>query len=133
MLYTIATPIGNLEDITLRALAVLKAVNLIIAENPGHTKKLLERHGISGKQFRQFAEHNETAILDSLIKSLQSQDACLVSDAGTPGISDPGFRLIRACLEQGITVVPLPGPSAAITALSASGLPTDKFLFVGFL
>jgi 16S rRNA (cytidine1402-2'-O)-methyltransferase len=133
MLYVVATPIGNLDDITLRALMALKSTPLIIAENPSHTKKLLQHFQITGKELVQFAEHNELKVLGRLVSRLQAEDACLVSDAGTPGISDPGFRLVRACAEAGIKVVPVPGPAAAISALAASGLPTDKYLFVGFL
>lgn len=133
MLYIIATPIGNLDDITLRALGLLKSIDLIIAENPSHSKKLLNHFGIEGKKMIQFAEHNEKTSLPGLITRLAMGDACLITDAGTPGISDPGFRLVRAAVENGIAVSSIPGPSAAITALSASGLPTDKFLFAGFL
>ncbi len=133
MLYLIATPIGNLKDITLRAVETLKAMPLIIAENPGHTKKLLNHLGVAPKQLLQFAEHNELKALPKLIELLSNKDGCLVTDAGTPGISDPGFRLVRACVENSIPVTSIPGPSAAITALAASGLPTDKFLFAGFL
>lgn len=133
MLYIIGTPIGNLDDITLRALGLLKSVDLIIAENPNHSKKLLDHFGIVGKKMVQFAEHNEKTSLPGLITRLAIGDACLITDAGTPGISDPGFRLVRAAVENGISVTSIPGPSAAIAALSASGLPTDKFLFTGFL
>jgi 16S rRNA (cytidine1402-2'-O)-methyltransferase len=133
MLYITATPIGNLSDITARAAQTLHDVPLIIAENPTHTQKLLQALGVKGKRVTQFAEHNEHKVLDKLISELKTTDACLVTDAGTPGISDPGFRLVRACIENGITVVPLPGANAAIAALAASGLPTDRFLFVGFL
>ncbi len=133
MLYIVATPIGNLKDITLRALGALAAADFIIAENPGHTRKLLDHYKISSKRMVQFAEHNELKILDKLVGELKNTDGCLVSDAGTPGISDPGFRLVRACVEAGIQVVPVPGANAAMAALSASGLPTDRFLFVGFL
>jgi 16S rRNA (cytidine1402-2'-O)-methyltransferase len=133
MLYVIATPVGNLGDITIRALDTLRSVEVIIAENPAHTGTLLTHFDIPKKKLVQFAEHNEARALPSVIELLKQKDGALVSDAGTPGISDPGFRLVRACVEAGIPVQPIPGPSAAITALSASGLPTDKFLFVGFL
>jgi len=133
MLYILATPLGNLGDISRRATETLREVPLIIAENPSHTQKLLQHLGISNKKLLQFAEHNELKVLDKLIEQLQSTDAVLVSDAGTPGISDPGFRLVRACIIAGIRVSPIPGPSAIVSALSASGLPTDRFLFVGFL
>lgn len=133
MLYILATPIGNLNDITLRALETLKNCQIIIAENPRASLKLLHHFEIKNKQLIQFAEPREQKALPRLIEILKKQDACLVTDAGTPGISDPGFRLVRACVENGIKVVPIPGPSAVITALSAAGLPTDRFLFVGFL
>jgi 16S rRNA (cytidine1402-2'-O)-methyltransferase len=133
MLYVVATPIGNLQDITLRALETLKSADFIIAENPGHTVKLLQHFDIPKKEMIQFAEHNEQKILSMLVTKLQSHNGALVSDAGTPGISDPGFRLVRACWEKEIAIDSLPGPSATITALAASGLPTDKFVFVGFL
>lgn len=131
MLYILATPIGNLKDITLRALETLKSVDFIIAENPSHTATLLNHYEIK-KPLVQFADHNETTALPKILERLKTETASLVSDAGTPGISDPGFRLVRACREKNIPVTPIPGPSAAITALCASGLPTDKFLFIGF-
>lgn len=133
MLYIVATPIGNLDDITLRALAALQSTEIVIAENPGHTQKLLKHFNIDGKQLLQFADHNELKMLPKLLSMLAEKDAVLVSDAGTPGISDPGFRLVRASVEAGIPVSPLPGPAAAVAALAASGLPTDKYLFAGFL
>ncbi|MBI4049382.1 MAG: 16S rRNA (cytidine(1402)-2'-O)-methyltransferase [Candidatus Doudnabacteria bacterium] len=133
MLYIVATPIGNLKDITFRALAALKECDFIIAENPAHSSKLLQHYQIPKKKIIQFAEHNEQKVLSSIISQLSTSDGALITDAGTPGISDPGFRLVRACVETGIKVIPIPGPSAAIAALSASGLPTDRFLFVGFL
>lgn len=133
MLYIVPTPIGNINDITLRAIDHLKECDFIISENPSLTAKLLSLLEIPKKELVQFAEHNERFVLPNLTERLKTQTACLVSDAGTPGISDPGFRIVRACKENQIEVVALPGPSAAITALSASGLPTDKFLFVGFL
>ncbi|MBI2607326.1 MAG: 16S rRNA (cytidine(1402)-2'-O)-methyltransferase [Candidatus Doudnabacteria bacterium] len=133
MLYLVATPIGNLKDITLRALETLSACDFIIAENPKNSLKLLQHYQIPKKQIIQFAEHNEQRVLPTLIPKLKSQNACLITDAGTPGISDPGFRLVRACIQEGIEVVSVPGPSAVLTALTTSGLPTDRFLFVGFL
>lgn len=133
MLYVVATPIGNLEDITYRAVRVLSEANILIAENPSHSQKLLQHYKITGKKIVQFADHNEAKILPKLIELLKTQDGAIMSDAGTPGVSDPGFRLVRACIEAGVPVTPLPGPSASISALSASGLPTDRFLFVGFL
>lgn len=133
MLYVVATPIGNLKDMTLRGIEVLSSADFIIAENPNHTRKLLDHYKIEGKLLVQFAEHNELKVVDKLVQQLQNANGCLVSDAGTPGISDPGFRLVRACVEADIQVVPIPGANAALAALSASGLPTDRFLFVGFL
>ena len=133
MLYVVATPIGNLSDITLRAIETLKNADFIIAENPSHTARLLLHFNIPKKQVIQFAEHNEQKVLLSIIEKLKTQSGAIVSDAGTPGISDPGFRLVRGCIENNIAVIPIPGPSAAITALSASGLPTDSFTFLGFV
>lgn len=133
MLYVTPTPLGNLEDITARAIILLSACDFIIAENPIHTHKLLQLLKLPKKEVVQFAEHNELKVLDSLTNRLKQENACLVSDAGTPAIADPGFRLIRACRELDIKVVSIPGPNAAITALAGSGLPTDKFIFVGFL
>lgn len=133
MLYLVATPIGNMKDITARAIEVLRDCHFIIAENPAVSGKLLQLLQLPKKEMVQFAEHNERKILSSLVDRLKDQTACMISDAGTPGISDPGFRLVRACREEGITVSPIPGASAAIAALSVSGLPTDRFLFVGFL
>lgn len=133
MLSIVATPIGNLEDITMHAIRALKEADFIIAENPLHTSKLLKHFEIPKKELVQFADHNEQRVLPKLLEKLASGHGALVSDAGTPGISDPGFRLVRACVEQGIRVVSIPGASAAIAALAGSGLPTDRFLFVGFL
>lgn len=133
MLTLVPTPIGNLQDITLRALTVLRETDFVIAENPLHTTKLFQAHSLPKKPFVQFAEHNELRVLPSLITRLLKDHGVLVTDAGTPGVSDPGFRLVRACIENGIAVDALPGPSAFLTALVASGLPTDKFFFVGFL
>ena len=174
MLYVVATPIGNLQDITIRAIDALKSCDFVIAENPGYSKRLLQYidslpviarsasddlsdealakleaistdHGkiasaalamtdkLSDKEMVQFAEHNEQQILKDLTRRLGKQNGCLITDAGTPGISDPGFRLVRECVKENVAVIPIPGANAAIAALSASGLPTDKFLFLGFL
>ena len=164
MLYIVATPIGNLKDITLRAIETLKSCDFVIAENPSYSRRLLqfidslpviarsasdeaipEDKGIATssdafglamtnqKELVQFAEHNEQQVVKNLTRRLQKENGCLITDAGTPGISDPGFRLVRECVKENILVVPIPGASAAITALCASGLPTDKFMFLGFL
>lgn len=184
MLYIVATPIGNLKDISLRAIDTLKTCDFIIAENPNYSRRLLQYiDGLStnaissaseksvhkdltdpspplgmaidpstslrvdidpsdalrtttkliNKEVCQFAEHNEQQITKDLTRRLAREDGCLITDAGTPGISDPGFRLVRECAKENITVTPIPGANAAIAALSASGLPTDKFLFLGFL
>ncbi|HKN83344.1 MAG TPA: 16S rRNA (cytidine(1402)-2'-O)-methyltransferase [Pyrinomonadaceae bacterium] len=132
-LYLVATPIGNLADITHRALQVLKDVDLIACEDTRHTHKLLSHYGITTKTIS-YHEHNEQRRTAQLIDILQQgSDIAVVSDAGTPSISDPGFRLVRAAIENEITVVPVPGPSALISALVAAGLPTDEFFFAGFL
>jgi len=132
-LYIIATPIGNLEDITLRALRILKEVDLIAAEDTRHTAFLLKHFGIQ-KPLTSYFEGNEMKKKDLILHQLkEGHPVALVSDAGTPGISDPGFRLIRIAIDHGIPVVPIPGPSAVITALSIAGLPTDAFVFKGFL
>ncbi len=133
MLYIVATPIGNLGDITLRAIEMLKASSFVIAENPHYSKRLLEHVGAWPKEFVQFAEFNEQQIVKELTRRLGKEDGCLISDAGTPGISDPGFRLVRECVKENVQVIPIPGANAAIAALCASGLPTDKFMFLGFL
>jgi 16S rRNA (cytidine1402-2'-O)-methyltransferase len=133
MLYILSSPIGNLSDLSDRAKQTLTDINLIIAENPVYSKKLTDHLGLSGKKFVQFAEHNEMEKLPIILEMLQKEDAILISDAGTPGISDPGFKLIRDAINLGIQVSPIPGPNAAITALCASGLPTDKFIFLGFV
>lgn len=131
-LYIVATPIGNLEDITLRALRILKEVDLIACEDTRHTLKLLRHFGIEKKLLSYF-EHNKQARGEKILKLLSDgQNIALVSDAGTPGISDPGYNLVRAAIAHGLTIETIPGPSAAIAALSASGLPTDRFLFLGF-
>jgi 16S rRNA (cytidine1402-2'-O)-methyltransferase len=133
VLYLVATPIGNLEDITLRALSTLKQVDIIACEDTRHTRKLLAHYQIS-KPLISFHEHNEQQRTRELIKKLEAgANIALVSDAGTPLVSDPGYRLVREASERAIRVVPIPGPSALIAALSASGLPTDQFTFAGFL
>jgi 16S rRNA (cytidine1402-2'-O)-methyltransferase len=133
VLYIVATPIGNLNDISRRALQVLKAVTLIAAEDTRHSRKLLTHYGIEARLFA-LHEHNEPFAAEKLLKTLLGgDDVALVSDAGTPLISDPGFYLVRAARQAGIRVVPLPGPSACIAALSVAGLPTDRFVFEGFL
>ncbi|MCX5857287.1 MAG: 16S rRNA (cytidine(1402)-2'-O)-methyltransferase [Deltaproteobacteria bacterium] len=132
-LYIVATPIGNLEDITLRAIRILKDVGLIAAEDTRHTRQLLNAYEILTPLIS-LHEHNEEKRSQSLIlKMMEGLSIAHVSDAGTPGLSDPGFRLIRAAIAHDIPVVPIPGVSAAITALSASGLPMNRFLFQGFL
>ncbi|MFQ5900834.1 MAG: 16S rRNA (cytidine(1402)-2'-O)-methyltransferase [Thermodesulfobacteriota bacterium] len=132
-LYIVSTPIGNLEDITLRALRVLREVDIIVAEDTRRTWKLLSRYNISATLTSYF-EHNERIKGPVIISRLkEGKDVALVSDAGTPGISDPGYRLIRLAIEDSIKVTPIPGPSAIISALSISGLPTDSFAFYGFL
>jgi len=132
-LYLVATPIGNLADITHRALQVLNDVELIACEDTRHTHKLLNHYGITTKTISYY-EHNEQQRAAELIERLkQGSNIAVVSDAGTPSISDPGFRLVRAAIENEIVVVPVPGPSALIAALIAAGLPTNEFFFAGFL
>ncbi len=131
-LYIVPTPIGNLEDITLRALRVLREVALIAAEDTRTTGRLLAHYEIDTPQ-TSYHEHNKLAKLDAILGALEGGDVALVSDAGTPGLSDPGYELIRAALDAGVRVEPLPGPSAVVPALVASGLPTDSFVYLGFL
>jgi 16S rRNA (cytidine1402-2'-O)-methyltransferase len=132
-LFVVATPMGNLDDMTFRAVKCLKEVHLIACEDTRRTAKLLNHLGIKKPLISCF-EHNELARIDELLGKIASgEDVALVSDAGTPTISDPGFALVRAAHERGIRVSPVPGPSALIAALSVSGLPTDEFLFAGFL
>lgn len=133
MLYIVPTPLGNLEDITARAIQCLRSCDFIIAENPLVTHKLLQLLKLPTKEVVQFADHNEAQALPKISERLINETACLVSDAGTPAISDPGFRIVRECRKLEIPVISLPGANAAITALAGSGLPTDKFLFNGFL
>ena len=128
----VATPIGNLEDITLRAIKILQDVTLIAAEDTRVTRKLLTRYGLHTK-LTSYHDHNKTEKLPIILDALKLGDVALVSDAGTPVISDPGLDLVTAATDNGITVVPIPGPSAPVTALSVSGLDPRQFLFLGFL
>ncbi|MDO8525553.1 MAG: 16S rRNA (cytidine(1402)-2'-O)-methyltransferase [Candidatus Omnitrophota bacterium] len=133
ILYIVSTPIGNLEDITLRAIETLKSVDLIAAEDTRHTRILLDRYQIKTPTTSYF-EYNKIRKTEYLLKVLkEDRSVALVSDAGTPGISDPGYRVIHLCIENGIPVIPIPGPSGLVTALTISGKPTDKFTFEGFL
>lgn len=133
VLYIVSTPIGNLEDITLRALRIFKEVGMIAAEDTRRTRKLLTHYQIS-KHLVSYHDHNKIRQGEVIVKKLNDGlDVALVSDAGTPGISDPSYYLINLALKDDIDIEPIPGPTAAITALSVSGLPTDKFVFEGFL
>ena len=131
-LYVVATPIGNLEDISLRALRILREVKLIAAEDTRKTKRLLNNYDIR-TAMTSYYEHNKMIKLDYILDVLRQDDVAIVSEAGTPGISDPGYELIKAAQDRHIPVVPVPGASAIITALSVSGLPTDRFTYLGFL
>jgi len=131
-LYIVATPIGNLEDISLRAIRILREVKLIAAEDTRKTKRLLVTYDIK-TPMTSYHEHNKQSKLDYILGRLEDGDVALVSEAGTPGMSDPGYELIAAAHERGIPVVPIPGPSAVVTALVISGLPTDRFVYTGFL
>ena len=131
-LYVVGTPIGNLEDVTLRALRVLREAGLIAAEDTRRTRKLLARYDIH-TPLTSYFEHNKLTKLDTILAALREKDVALVSEAGMPGLSDPGYELIRAAIAAGVPVVPVPGPSAPVTALVVSGLPTDSFTFLGFL
>jgi 16S rRNA (cytidine1402-2'-O)-methyltransferase len=131
-LFLVATPIGNLEDITQRALHTLRAVELIAAEDTRHTRKLLEHYKIDTPLIS-YHEHNKLVRVERLLETLDRGEVALVSDAGTPGLSDPGYLLVQAALAAGHRVSPIPGPSAPIAALVASGLPTDAFIFLGYL
>jgi 16S rRNA (cytidine1402-2'-O)-methyltransferase len=131
-LYVVGTPIGNLEDITLRALRILKEVDLIAAEDTRTTRKLLTHYDIP-TPLTSYHEHSSPAKREQLLETLGEKDIALVSEAGMPGLSDPGYKLIREAIARGIPVVPIPGPSALVTALAVSGLPTEGFLYLGFL
>jgi 16S rRNA (cytidine1402-2'-O)-methyltransferase len=133
ILYIVATPIGNLEDITFRAVRVLREVDVVAAEDTRHTQILLNHHKIH-TPFTSYHEHNEKTKAQELVARLvQGQNIALVSDAGTPAISDPGFRLVVQAIRAGVRIIPIPGASALTAVLSAGGLPTDKFVFEGFL
>jgi len=131
-LYLVATPIGNLEDITFRAIRILREVRLVAAEDTRHTRKLLTRYEIN-THLLSYHEHNKDTQGANILRALEEGDVALVSDAGTPGLSDPGYELIKAALDAGHIVSPIPGPSAPIAALVASGLPTDAFFFLGYI
>lgn len=132
-LYLVATPIGNLEDVTHRALRMLGEVDVVAAEDTRHTRRLLDHYGIHAKLVSLF-EHNERARVPELMERLrEGGSVAIVTDAGSPGIADPGYPVVRAAVEAGFRVESLPGPSAAVAALQVSGLPTDAFTFVGFL
>jgi 16S rRNA (cytidine1402-2'-O)-methyltransferase len=132
-LYIVATPIGNLEDITLRALRILREASLVACEDTRQSRKLLDRFGVA-KPLLSYHEHNEAEAAAGLIAKLEAgETVALISDAGTPLVSDPGYRIVAAARRKGIAVVPVPGPSALLAALSAAGLPTDSFRFGGFL
>ena len=132
-LFLVSTPIGNLEDITFRALKTLQEVSLIAAEDTRRVRKILSRYNISNR-VTSYHQHSELPKGKKILTELmRGADVALVSDAGTPGISDPGYRLVKSALEEDVEVVPIPGPNAAVTALSISGLPTDSFFYGGFL
>ncbi|MEM9454051.1 MAG: 16S rRNA (cytidine(1402)-2'-O)-methyltransferase [Myxococcota bacterium] len=132
MLYIVATPIGNLEDVSLRAIEVLRSVDVVASEDTRHTAKLLARHEIKARQMP-FHEHNEKRVVGKIVKLLEDgRDVALVSDAGTPGIADPGFSLVRRCHEEGLPVTMVPGPAALVMAVVLSGLPLHSFTFRGF-
>ena len=131
-LYVVATPIGNMDDITLRAITILRQVDLVAAEDTRHTGKLMKYHNIKCHLIS-YHEHNEKERTPLLIERIESGSSiALVSNAGTPTVSDPGYMLLQSALEKGIRVIPIPGVSAGVTALSISGLPTDSFIFIGF-
>ncbi|HUI89347.1 MAG TPA: 16S rRNA (cytidine(1402)-2'-O)-methyltransferase [Anaerolineales bacterium] len=131
-LYLVATPIGNLEDISARALRLLRAVKLVAAEDTRVTRNLFQHFDIH-TPLTSYFEHNKLTKLDAILAALDDDDVALVSDAGTPGLNDPGYELVRAALEAGHCVSPVPGPASPIAALVASGLPTDSFLYLGYL
>jgi 16S rRNA (cytidine1402-2'-O)-methyltransferase len=131
-LYLVSTPIGNLEDISQRALRILSEVPLVAAEDTRHTRRLLDRYKLAPNLIS-YHEHNKEPRLGQMLKALDEGDVAVVSDAGAPGLSDPGYELVRAAWEAGHQVSPIPGPSAPVAALTASGLPSDRFLYLGYL
>lgn len=131
-LYLVATPIGNLEDITLRALRILRTASLIAAEDTRVTRKLLEHFQIRA-QMVSYHEHNKLSQIDKILAALEQGDVAVVSDAGTPGLNDPGYELVQAALAAGVPVSPIPGPASPVAALTGSGLPSDSFLYLGYL
>ena len=134
VLYVVATPIGNMDDITFRAIQVLKSADYVLAESPHHSKKLFEKYSINVRLVKYNDDYDVKDIIEKALNDIKSGlSIALITDAGTPTISDPGYRIVRACRENGLNVVPIPGASALIAALSSSGLPTDKFIFLGFL
>jgi 16S rRNA (cytidine1402-2'-O)-methyltransferase len=132
-LYIVATPIGNLEDMTLRAIGTLGSVGLIACEDTRHSGRLFKRHGISAKLVSYHDYNKEQAAARIVAKLLDGEDVALVTDSGTPGVSDPAYLLVNTARAEGVEVIPIPGPCAAIAALSISGLPSDRFSFEGFL
>ena len=132
-LFVVGTPIGNLEDITLRAISTLQNVNLILAEDTRNSKKLLNAHNIDSKMISYHDHSSEKEIKKIIDLLLERKDLALISDAGTPTISDPGYGLIRECIKNDITIIPIPGVSSITAAMSVSGLPSDSFTFIGFL
>ncbi len=132
-LFVIATPIGNMDDITIRAINTLKSVDIIFAESPNHSKRLLSHYEID-KKILKYNDHNYERMVERALELVsEEKNIALITDAGTPTIQDPGYRLVKAFRDNGFDVVPIPGASALIAAISASGMPTDRFVFLGFL
>ena len=132
MLYIVSTPIGNLEDISFRAVRILKEASVIVCEDTRRTSKLLRHYEIPKKKLIVYTDYNKQKVIPKIIEILKTEEVAFVSDNGTPCVSDPGFQLVRECVKQDIQVVPVPGPSAMLAGLVASGLATDKFTFMGF-